>query len=1417
MSKKGGDFEIIAIDFLEKIFNEINYTVVRKRPQNSGSQDGYDNLIEIVDEKFKANYIYSECKDYTTELNYTDAIIKLPQLSSTHEKIDLALFISPKRNFTNIFEETRNKPFLESLANSQFKVAFLSPETYVQDYLSLYPELYKKVYLTDSPILNNSERLEILQRFEKFIFSDKNLSKIIIDESDKENFIGKLENNDFHIERTVRNSQNRELFYFDEHEKNSLENVIKKTDSGLVLLGNPGYGKSCELKQLAVDLWTKRNEGNWIPTFHILKYFSSDSNIEVLLPKNYKLIHNLIVILDGIDEIENIIDFSNKLRNFISENNEYIKASNMKFLISCRTNVYKKYIKNINNFETWYLNGVEYRTSIQFLHKKFNLDINEHKNFDAYKHRELLENPFYLDLIGKYYHAKNILLTNKAQLIDEYVGLRLIDDKVNKYQTDVNFDVDKIVSYTQKAAFALEAMQKPSMTSSEIKRVINVEEREFSKNPFLEENLDVSWSFVHKNIQEYFVAKLLQNLSFEDLINFVRIDSSTNKIHPTWHNVITFLLNLDLSVDECNKLIEWLLNNDLELLFNADTNRISDETKCKVLEDFFVKNCEEETLWINDPKQVANFAQNEQNIKYLISKMQNGILHRRARMSAIKILSNMEVGKDYYSELKQAIINIINEDNFTDENYLYLKQDAIMLTENIGLNQDTLFFNQLISLVKDRENKEIISSIINCVPDKSIEDNIDYFLEILDKSIGNKNWKLAANYNSITSTKENIFNLFRRMDNPIILLKIYSFLIERHKNYEIRENLIKDFLSYLKDVFKTKSDYHKDLIEMISNAVIEDKIRYFEDDLLLEIVKSCKIESQIFTLVLNCIDGNSSAKHFLAEITTEECFQEILDRYNSNFINDEFIQQFRNVLSNKDFKLSKMFEVFIESATKIEFVEKITIEELEERKGFWQSRDQNNFDTLFNTEKIVNQISRIYAFLGKNELSYQDIDGLYFKYYENFDLQKEVTENSKRILNEILSDNYSNGEKLNIVDLQKEVENSKFYIMIDILNSLPDEKKEKKISISEEQKKYIENWCTENTEVAKDNYINHISIKESWNSNKYLLFEGIYKFQKIFKFNLDETLLLDMIWFNKTEQGIIIEYMEGIVSREKINERILINLKNGKLSPSGYCNHLKYCVENKIDFNPLNLDLKNKIYEFLNSDHYYYATELLEIFFSNDSKTLIEFLNYNPSVTTERKKSILDNIFSILLKNNHDEIVKEFIKSNYEKLISEKTYQEIEIIRKLVSLNCDGIFDNFYSLVKIRIKNSEKGELDFRDYDWQKYSKKTALNKLVDLFELCLSTPNIDELFGKFYHPIRISSETIINICKSNNEEVCIDAMRLLQKIDIEKIKELDGELFYYHKLQNDIQEIYYSHKSKPFPFTEVLKVLDQNKHLFIN
>lgn len=1415
MSKRGGDLEILAEDFLGMIFKELNFTVVRRRVQLSGSQDGYDTLIEIIDSKYLSRLIYTECKDYTSELNYTDAMIKLPQLASTHDKIDLVLFISPRRKFSNIFEETRNKPFLESLANRQLKVAFLTPDTDVEKYFMLYPEIYERAYKIKAPILSATERDEILNQFDKFIFSDRNLQKIVIDESDRNSYIGAIQAEKHHIRRTLRGNQKSEDgLYVPISKQKTLLSEMRNNKKGIILLGNPGYGKTSELKQLAAEMWNEREATGKVPFFRSLKNFTLSSRIEEFLPKNFRLISGLVVIYDGVDEIGNITDFSSKLRSLISDNKVLFDSNVVKFVISCRTNIYRKYIKNIEDLDIYFLNEVSIYSGLNFLNAKYNLDMEEQRTFDSYKNREILENPFYLDLLGNYYKTHRRVLTSKVLLIREFVDSRLDHDRTNKFSNDAEFDKERIISYTQKIAFALEAMQKPFLTAGEIKRVANIDEVSLAKNSFLEENLAGIWSFVLKNIQEYFVASTLCELDFEGIVKIIKIDSETDKIHPTWHNVVTFLLNLIPDERLYGTLIDWLLDNDFELLFNADSDRISDEIKSKVLQNFFERNCIEDNLWINDLKSIALFSECGANIEYLLSASKDSNLHRRARMSALKLLSFMDIPKACVEPTKTAVIGIIKENSA--EGYAYLVEDAIYLAKSQRLNEDSVFFGHIIELLNENDEKEIVRAIVSSVSADCLSENIGYFLEILDKATGIKAWNTQSKYGSLISTKDNIFSLFTKIEDGKVLLNILEYSIDRQKKHRFKESMAKEFSGHLKEFFMRNSQFNPDLVRIVSDAVIDGKANHYDDDLLLGLAVSCSIETQVFDLVIESVEANSGDRHFLAAIITAGDFEKVLQQYISGYVNYKFLQQFRNVLSHRDFDMSKQFEDYIEAGSGYVFNEKCSHEELAESSEHWRTKDQKEFDVLFDSNAIEKQIHKLYDYLDKTELGYKDIDRFYHKYYKNFELQKNVTVHAKQLLYEILRDNYSGNEKLDKADIQKEILDAKLKIIQDILNSLPRDGRSKNIEISEDQKQFVKNWCNEKTPLVMQYYANRLSLQGDEDCVEYFIFKAIYKFQKFFLFDMDQELLLNMLWFNSFEKGIRTEYLQGIVPVEKVNERIKYNLVQAKLSPSNFCNHLKYCKEKKIDIQDLNLDLKAKVYSYLNGGRYYYAGEIIENFFSEDLQVLEEFLNHDFQHGLENTRSIYDSIIALLAKAGREDFARNFLLSKHTNLVADGIYTEKEIVRKLISLNYQDAFSAYGKIIREQMADGKEEEFVFRNQEWLNFTHADRMDVLVSIFHLCLSVQNLDKLFGNHYSPLRICFETIIGICKANDEESCINTLELLDSIQANILKAQNADLFYLNKLKIDIQELFYSHKSKPYKMEQVLKMLDENKYLFI-
>jgi hypothetical protein len=77
-------------------------------------------------------------------------------------------------------------------------------------------------------------------------------------------------------------------------------------------------------------------------------------------------------------------------------------------------------------------------------------------------------------LLGKHYQNTGEILLKKAKLIEKYVQSRLDNDENSKYRNDRYYEKTEILSLSKKIALAMEAMQKTSITKSEIWQSVKV-------------------------------------------------------------------------------------------------------------------------------------------------------------------------------------------------------------------------------------------------------------------------------------------------------------------------------------------------------------------------------------------------------------------------------------------------------------------------------------------------------------------------------------------------------------------------------------------------------------------------------------------------------------------------------------------------------------------------------------------------------------------------------------------------------------------------------------------------------------------------------------------------------------------------------------------------------------------------------
>ena len=155
-------------------------------------------------------------------------------------------------------------------------------------------------------------------------------------------------NSKYYEPRFIKNSKNNiELLFSEEESKQTLLDLSKNNDK-IVLLGNPGIGKTTELLLLFEKLWELKDVELNFPFFINLKNFRLSTEFEdLILFEEWKELPSITFILDGLDEISNINDFISELKIFLKK----YEDKKINVVISCRTNIYEKYIVKIFGFK----------------------------------------------------------------------------------------------------------------------------------------------------------------------------------------------------------------------------------------------------------------------------------------------------------------------------------------------------------------------------------------------------------------------------------------------------------------------------------------------------------------------------------------------------------------------------------------------------------------------------------------------------------------------------------------------------------------------------------------------------------------------------------------------------------------------------------------------------------------------------------------------------------------------------------------------------------------------------------------------------------------------------------------------------------------------------------------------------------
>ncbi|WP_417874780.1 hypothetical protein [Xanthomarina gelatinilytica] len=1402
MAKNDGKrFETLTKSFFSELFKKIGYNVHKERIQFSGTQDGFDIQFIIADKHIERK-IYIECKDYTNDVSFGNIYTKANDLESNYTlgKKDILFFISPRSPFANNRNAEKTEPVLNN-NKFPFEIRLLDIDNGVDKLfatnMDIYEEIYKKPCNVD--IIERDE----IENFRSILQSKGILRKVIITEDDRRNYVTDIKSDQFLISRTLSESKSDlNTFRFHYSEDREIENTLinlahklienDKID-GVVLLGNPGSGKSFELQQTAVRMWQEREQNNIIPFFRTINTFLITNEIADYLPEYWKHIPNLVILLDGLDEIPDVQIFKNKLKKFLLE--DKFEGQNIKFILSCRTNIYESIVKDISHFDCYFLDNIPIQIAFKFLRRKYGLNLSLIQSYSIDKDlNEFLINPYYLNLFGEYFKKNQELPRNKSELIQKYVEKRLVDDYKGKYNNNPEYDINVTNICCKKVSLAMEAMQLNQILDSQLQLLLNEDKQLFKNCCFIDKVFnEEAWKFEHKNLQEYYVARAIENLDFNKIIGFLCIDSSLSKTHPSWLNSITYLINSNTIENlKRDRIIEWLQVNDSEVLLKSDSDRIPNSIRISVFQNYFSRRCIDQTLWIrnydSDIFELSKFAQCEENISFLIRHLKNPNVHRRARISAISILSRMNISS-HFDEIKQLTLELIAAPLAeVDFNF---KVEVFNLIEISEIYKIPNYINEVISALGEYDNHRVLSSLFRIIELENPDDHIVFLRKITPKVANRKARKYLENNNYVNDDGSMLKVILKKLKEPNSIVFAFETLLYNEYDLDVKSEDVDEMITLLVNGhFNDENLFYNRVLSLIESSIKDNRSFYTFEDNVIAFFRKTKTEDRAFLdLYESKISFKNKAK-FLTDLASKSNIEIIVNAYIKQELKDEDIVSFRNQLSWRDFLLSKEFESQILKNTSYNFEKKLfTDDERQEWNQFHKDKEQLSFNLLFNKDLLIEKIE---YFLVKKNLklfSYEDIIDNRKDFYSNLELQKQYPSSFLNCFYDTLryyGRNVSKHEILRIID-------SDLYLMKRIHSTLLSNKN---LKVSEEQRKQIKKWCLDN---IPKTIFSRVCQCES-NSARYRM---IWDFAVAFDFKYDENTFLKYlsvdVYNDQIDKLQDYQYIIERVNKEKFNNQIELNFSNPYLSDSSIEKHSYYALKNKL------ITVYHKIKEFLKDENriYYNRRKVLEEYIevTNDINLLKELVLF------KSEESLVWDCIPLLIDKGESNFV---IQKLLEFLQEAKSENQLLAIKYLVRANYDFAFKLFNQWLIENISEYRK-EMNYRlnSSDWKYHTNSLSLPYLIDLIKIS-SNPHYD--FADINKPIRIVHDTLRSICQNNHYDISIEVIEQL-KICLSDINNNSHDLFYINTMINDTTDILNELRSNPMSFKDIASKIEELKY----
>lgn len=1098
----------------------------------------------------------------------------------------------------------------------------------------------------------------------------------------------------------------REVIPCSEMDENEIQNLFSnskkslaealKDDNLILLVGEAGIGKSFELKKLYDD-----NVNSNI--FYPLHFSIRDCALSEIIDKiknhgKYTNNKKVLYIFDGLDEVEP--ESRNEFVKLIRTH--FTKLSGKTAVISTREN----FAVEINDFKKYRLLKISDRDVKNYINKHGVLTDDFNSMVTELKCQSEIKVPFYLSGLINAFQRENATST-KVDIMEILISARISND-IEKYDTTVDL---KTVKYNlmydlQEIAFAMQLIKEYSLSDQTYQTMFQPGTRKLINyfGAFSYRTDKKVWEFEHNNFREYLAAKYLNQLSFDEIISVIVYDENNSKLRPSWLNVVAYLLPMQNN----SKLVDWLIDNAKDALCNFESDKVTlvnrDQLFMAVMNDAISKQLPIFTLY--DVSKLGRYFQSDEAIRYMLK-----VLKINENNSAISsVLHILRYCDDFYGKEKE-LKAIIIEKTLRDIHYEHI---VILSVEVLT----RIFSNDLPNLTK--EIFEILhmdkrSRVYGALCDLFVEaDVVDEYINFIFESI-NTNAGLFEDF----STNHSIVDALTNVKD----IRGVSTVIRLYCNNNLPYVLNGKDKIFAHNCVKATELYNQGEIDILTTMIdcfisMASKCDKRKCQVLKEFFVETKTLPTVFQNMLNRKLRTDSMMFIIEDIMDERLEDILIAKYLNGDLIDEAFKWYARRLPID----SAIFMKLDDAVCKKESV-RISREPQIDWDKNRKDGHQKYFNCLFNKDLFSKLVDELLFHIVNNDITCEQLVSISSDEIYDF----SVVPHEREDLQSIRAAMYHSGLKTQKVTQFLDYIDWEVFCVFEMRRML--ENYEEDIVLDEKQKLFI------------DDYLKYqfasINFEDYFNKNHIIRHLISLAIKSKFVFT-DEKLLemLTLPWYffvSSTSSGKseTLDFVsKNVVDHQKLQNKIIENIRNKELTPFAAQTHILYCLENKLP------DAINIAIELFNNNHkeadYRKNTAVDYLLVMKNNKFVDDLV---PNITD---KDLLVYL-AYHIKTDNFNLIKKMTEEN------KKSESQTLFLRELLELN------NRYALEKyLELATAVNCLPDLHPDDSRIEEITMAIRKINDislidvvsrLFELCYSDKFIDkESFG-----LRNSLDTVIN------------------------------------------------------------------------